>query len=310
MIEDAIVEARRIDLTQTKNEDAVNGKYKKYGQDPFGLMLMGMLYEADKDYNDAFIAYRNAKEVYEKDETGIYRPNKPHTLEQDLVRTSKRAGIYYESKEELTAMPNGEAIIFWENGLAPVKVEKNLFFSLIKKDGAYFFISGDIIIPISYNFEEKDEDFKPSDIGLIRVAWPTYVQRPLNAQFASIKVNDGPLQKMQLVEDVSALAFQIQQDNYFKDLAQNLLRLALKKISELAVTEKNEYAGLALSIANAATEKADTRNWQSLPSAIHYTRVPLEKGLNVIEVITNNGQKYTYNIIGNGNTVFRNAVTY
>lgn len=310
LIEDAIVEARRIDLTQAKNADAVNGKFKKYGQDPFGLMLMGMLYEADKDYNNAFIAYRNAKTAYQNDETGIYRSNYPHTLEQDLVRAAKFAGIYYESIHTLVPVPNGEVIVFWENGLAPIKQEKNLFFSLIKKDGMFFFVSGDIIIPISYNFEEKDKDFKPSDIGIVRVAWAYYVQRPLNAKFATVKINGGPTQNLQLVEDISALAFQIEKDNYFKELGENVLRLALKKISELAIADKNEYAGLALSVANAASEKADTRNWQSLPSAIHYTRIPLEKGMNKIEITTSNGQKFTHEVMGIGKTVFRNAVTY
>lgn len=109
---------------------------------------------------------------------------------------------------------------------------------------------------------------------------------------------------------MTGIAFQIERDNYLKELGKNLLRLTLKKISEMAVAEKNEYAGLALGIANVATEKADTRNWQSLPSQISYLRIPLEKGTNTIDITTNTGEKFSFVIEGRGGTIFRNVVTY
>ena len=37
---------------------------------------------------------------------------------------------------------------------------------------------------------------------------------------------------------------------------------------------------------NFASEQADTRNWQTLPHSIYYTRVPLKKGENEIELYT------------------------
>jgi len=308
-VEEALVEARRIDLTQAKNNNAVNGKLKKYGKDPFGLMLMGMLYEADKDYNNAFIAYRNAKKVYQEDQTGIFSSNIPTSLEQDLVRTAAYAGMAYQSDIALEELPYGEAIIFWETGLAPIKEEKNVFFSLNKKNGSFFFQSDDIFIPIDYDFDKDDPDFDPSDIGMIRLALPYYIPRPQAVQSAFVTHNEQR-KELQLIQDVSALAFQIERDNYFKELGKNLLRIALKKISELSVAEQNEYAGLAMGIANVATEKADTRNWQSLPSQIHYIRVPLKKGMNTIKVNCSNGTVQEFNIEGKGQMVFKNVVTY
>ena len=35
---------------------------------------------------------------------------------------------------------------------------------------------------------------------------------------------------------------------------------------------------------NTVTEKADTRNWQSLPAFVSYVRVPLQEGENTITV--------------------------
>ncbi|MFT5819655.1 MAG: hypothetical protein ACI8ZM_000880 [Crocinitomix sp.] len=308
-IEEAIVEARRIDLSQMVNENAVGGKLKKYGKDPFGLMLMGMIYEADKDFNNAFIAYTNAKKIYDTDETGLYHEQYPESLERDLVRTSAYAGRHYQSDLEKTNLPFGEAIIFWENGMAPIKQEKNLYFSLNEDNGNFFFTSDQIHVPIDYNFGKDDEDFDPSDIGMIRLALPYYIQRQNAVQSAYVTHNDKR-KDLHLIEDISALAFQIERDNYFKELGKNLLRIALKKISELAAGKQNEIVGTALNIANVATEKADTRNWQSLPSQIHYVRIPLEEGMNNITVICSNGQTQTFEIRGGGGKVFRNVVSY
>ena len=78
----------------------------------------------------------------------------------------------------------------------------------------------------------------------------------------------------------------------------------------MALGEQNEIAGVLLSIANFATEKADTRNWQSLPSQIQFARIPLKKGINHIEMEMQNGDLVTFDVEGNGKMVFENVVTY
>jgi hypothetical protein len=72
------------------------------------------------------------------------------------------------------------------------------------------------------------------------------------------------------------------------EMSKSLLRVALKKAAEEAVRSENEDLGFVLGIVNAVTEKADTRNWQTLPYAIHYTRVPLNSGNNQIKFSMNN----------------------
>lgn len=307
-LEEALVEVRRIDLKQAKNNHAVSGKLKKYGKDPFGLMLMGMIYEADGDYNNAFIAYRNAQKVYDEDQTGLYS-RYPFTLEEDLARTAAMAGMTYPIKTTYDHLENGELILFWENGLAPIKEEKNIIFSLNQNNQDYYFESDDLQVPVDYDFSKDDPNFNPSDIGTIRLAIPYYVPRPFGLRSATVTHNKQPV-RIEQISDITGLAFQIERDNYLKELGKNLLRITLKKISELALTEQNEYAGFALGVANFATEKADTRNWQSLPGEIQYTRIPLEEGTNVITISFNNGEKKTFEVEGNGQRVFEHVVTY
>ena len=80
-----------------------------------------------------------------------------------------------------------------------------------------------------------------------------------------------------------------------RELAQAIGRLATKKAMEALADEHDENLGTLLNIVNTLTEKADTRNWQTLPYSINYTRIPLTKGQNriILETYTPNGPKNT-----------------
>jgi hypothetical protein len=120
----------------------------------------------------------------------------------------------------------------------------------------------------------------------------------------------------------------------FRELSSTLTRLAVKKLAEAAIRqsgtnnnnnnkteeqkkkdqkEKNqrEAIALGLQVFNFATEKADTRNWQSLPHTIYYTRVPLQPGANTLSLQLNGraAQAVTLNVNGNGGLQYRNICT-
>ena len=63
-----------------------------------------------------------------------------------------------------------------------------------------------------------------------------------------------------------------------REIGNNILRIATKQAIEQITRNENENLGALVSIVNAVTEKADTRNWQSLPYALYYTRVQLPAG--------------------------------
>lgn len=312
-MDDAVVEARQLNLKEQSLFVSKKGKTKKYAQDPFGLTLMGMIYEADGDFNNAFIAYRNALEYYQSSK--IFKNKIPSTLAGDVNRTAMLSGINYhvvDNTELSTKGEGGELILFWENGLAPIKKEKNVFFSMNKgsKEGLYIFsdAGGTIQIPVNYDFDENEEGFNPSDIGLLRIAHSYYVSRGQLNHHATLSAN-GKQHQFNLGEDIEQLSFQIEKESYFKELGKRLIRMVIKKIAEIKLAEQNEVAGLALGIANVAMEKSDTRNWQSLPNQVHYARIPLKKGQNKVEVRLDNGQVITLDVAGNGKMVFKNIVT-
>jgi hypothetical protein len=85
---------------------------------------------------------------------------------------------------------------------------------------------------------------------------------------------------LESAEDINAIAFKTLNDRFLREMAGSLLRVATKQALEEVTRKEDKTAGAILSIVNAATEKADTRNWQCLPHSISYTRIPLTNGDN------------------------------
>ena len=89
-----------------------------------------------------------------------------------------------------------------------------------------------------------------------------------------------------------------------RELSNSLLRVGIKQGLKYAASKQNEWLGLAVSLTNAITEKADTRNWQTLPYSISYTRLPLSNGTNNLTLRLNarNGSQHTeqFSIEGGG----------
>ena len=71
-------------------------------------------------------------------------------------------------------------------------------------------------------------------------------------------------------------------------MSEALLRLALKQLSAAALKKENEGLGVALNLMNAITEQADTRNWQTLPYQISYTRISLNEAKYPINISFDN----------------------
>jgi hypothetical protein len=332
--EDAIVEARRITLQAQEQGDKYNNKDSRYSNDAFSLMLQGMLYESNNDVNNAFISYRNAAEIYLKspDKT-YYGTSMPVELEEDVIRTAKLNGFTTEADQFETtfgikyepAQPSegGELIFFWENGLAPVKTQVDLFFSLVRNsNGDLFFTdaAGGLVVPFNYSGDRNRVNTK--SVESLRVAFPKYVAQTPYYSSASISVNnqDAPLIK---AEDINELAFKTLQQRTLKEMGGILSRLAVKKIAEysLRAAAKSdgktngllEGLGYGIQLYSLLSEKADTRNWQSLPAYISYARIPLQKGDNQVRITLKNAQgateTKTISVQGTGRLQFYNYAT-
>lgn len=335
--EDALVEIRRLDIALKAQSDAHGGKLTSYAKDAFLLEFMGIIYESNGEINNAFIAYRNALEVYEANNGEFYGTLLPRHLIASVINTAQILGFYSESeyyatKYKLTAelkKPFGkgtaELIVIIEQGLAPEKREQNFFLATDQNGLAVFYYidenGNSIQVPFNYGFYNinSSNGLSAADFRMTRVAIP-YCQ-PIYDPFKvpSISINGDTL-KAELIEDFNNIGVNLLRQRKLTEIADAIARLIVKKLTEKGLqagteqvvknnsnkqqAEKNKDAeligsvvGLLANVANNVIEKADTRYWQSLPAALHYVRVPLKEGMNTVYLQCGNKTK-TLNITG------------
>lgn len=344
---EALVEARRISLANNALQDKFTNKQNKYSKDAFALNLQGMLYEAAGDINNAFIAYRNAADMYLNNNNTYYNVALPKQLMQDVLRTANIMGFGAEQQryEKLfntnllaDSSNSGSLIVFFEKGFAPIKRERNF---IVTKDenglnGFYFFDEMGNRNNLNFDANQYNLNFNNNaslqSFRSFRVAMPYYEIRSYNNNTQEVVVNNKSY-TTETAQDINNISINVLKERMLTEIANALARQITKRLTELAAQksaeaiskgkeDKNakdadkkkkeekaksagEVAGFLLNMINNATEKADTRNWQSLPAFIQYVRVPLKKGENLISI---NGKSFS--IIGNGKLQFMNKVIW
>ncbi|MEP4095170.1 hypothetical protein [Reichenbachiella sp.] len=285
--EGALVECRRLNNRLIK----LSEKYKndaRYKRDAFIHNLMGLIYDADKDYNNAFIAYRNAYDIYKDDYTDMFGVTPPEQLKKDLLRTAYLIGFdeelrQYENEFGSKYIPSkadgGDLVFLWNNGLGPVKDEFSINFTVIHGEGGLVTFNNEDM-GFSFPFwlaDDEDPNGNLSDLEFYRMTIPKYSERMPVFHQATLTV-DNKNYALERAEDINQIAQYSLNQRMGLELGKSLLRLAIKKTAEKEVREESEGWGAALGVLNALTEKADTRNWQTIPHTIYYTRAALPLG--------------------------------
>ena len=127
-----------------------------------------------------------------------------------------------------------------------------------------------------------DKDKERSDLHRLeffKVAFPRYDERPEYYREAWLQTDSASI-PLELSQDISKIAFHSLRERMVLEFSKGLLRAALKKATELSIKKEDEALAALIGVVNALTEKADTRNWQTLPHSIYYARVPLHAGAN------------------------------
>lgn len=312
--DDALVECKRMQIKLQRITDAYGGK-NAYKRDAFAHVLLGIIYDAQKNYNDAFIAYRNAIEIYEQDYATGLNTGIPDQLKKDVIRTAYLTGFneegkQFETKFNLTYQPpkdsTGSLVFFWNEGLGPVKDEWSINFYVVPGGGnMIYFENPELNLRFNYNAGGEDQKKSLSKLKVVRAAFPKYITRnPVYLKGHLINDSLKTDNVLELAEPINAIAYKSLNDRMLRELAEALARLAIKQLAEMEARKENEGLGAAVSILNAITEQADTRNWQLLPYSILYTRVELPQGKQSMSLnLSGNGisdtRKFDFNIRGN-----------
>ncbi|HEY5825710.1 MAG TPA: hypothetical protein VIT44_15155, partial [Cyclobacteriaceae bacterium] len=204
----------------------------------------------------------------------------------------------------------GELLFFWHNGLSPIKAEWGINFVITRSRNWITFTNTNLGLSFPFNIENYNEKDKNglANLEIFRVAFPKYIERP--EHFSSAKINcNGSTFNLELTEDINKVAFKVLSERMTHEFSKALIRAALKKVTEYQVKKSDKALGSVIGLINAITEKADTRNWQTLPHSIYYSRIPLSEGKNTIQFELQDAQRvstmheFTYEV-KKGETLF------
>lgn len=309
--EEALVECRRLNIRLQQLSDRYNSD-NYYRQDAFIQNLMGIIYDSDKDYNNAFIAYKNAYNIYQNEYEKMFQLKAPQQLKMDILRTAFLSGFESEFQSyklefsfpdyQYTPNSGGELIFFWHNGLSPYKAEWSIQF-VIDHGNSQNIIFNNPQLGLSFSFSRSNysqsELINLSRMEFFHVAFPKYIERYLYYQEGSLEANENEY-KLEIAEDINKIGFKVLEERMGFELTKALVRFAIKKSSEYALKKEDKNWGALLNVLNTITEKADTRNWQTLPHSIYYSRVPLPEGQTTL----------TLRLRGNSNQQDERTFTY
>lgn len=280
-LSDALVEARRADeflkkiqVQYEKEEEKVGTLYK---QDAFMLWLVGLFYEVEGSFADAYLAYKTSYRAYNEEYAKQFGQPAPNFLKEDLVRTAELAGRPEDAAEHRAAFGGGgdslqkagagmaEVVLLHGSGEAPFKKQK--------------FIQG--IMPDSY---------------VLRIAIPEFRARKHQIRYAEMEVS-GQRARTEPMEPITRIAL----DNYKHRLpaitARAIARATIKYVASKGAKKAVEgdgsdnnrkiagaLIGLFANIAGAASEQADLRAWTMLPSEVNATRMWVPAGDHTVTV--------------------------
>lgn len=283
--EAALVECKRMQLRLQNNIDYFKQKCK-YKDDAFVHLLTGMVYEMQADYNNAYIAYKNAVEIYQNQYNTNYGTLVPNQLKSDLIKMALLNGFTEEANkfmvdfnltESQVLADTANVFLFWNNGLCPIKDEDQIMFTANAQTDFVYFKNKDLDIVIPYQLNHNDSNLRK--LTFVRVVFPKYVSRVPVVTSGKITSDSFPIhQTFEEIQPVDHIAYTSLSDRMFKEISEAVIRAAFKQTAALSAGSKDDGLATALSLLAAVTEQADTRNWQTLPFNINYCKVALPAG--------------------------------
>lgn len=270
-LEDAIVEARKVDLKLNEYSRQYDGK-NSYKQDAFVRYIMGVLYEANGETNDAFISYKLAYDAYKAYDT-LYATHCPSYLKSDLVRTAGQLGFQDELQEyeQMFGMKYSESrsdqgtlLVLVYSGKGPIKEEVKLKVSIMDNDGVvHTFVAA---IP---KFQSRQSGVRSYTIS-VSGSGISEDRRPEMGE------NVEAIAAKNLDERIGLIYLKTAGRALLKFLAAEKAKQEMKKKSDSHVA--NFLASVVVDAAYDASEKADVRTWRSLPHDIQLVRLQLPPG--------------------------------
>jgi uncharacterized protein len=273
MPESALVEARRIDhrlhlLSQDQR--------KIYQQNAFSRYLTGILYEADREWNDAYISYQKTRELMPSWKglgVDLWRMATLLRMPDEQARWLKEYGLteadLAAARENLPRSNHGELVIFYQNGIAPRKRPHPNFYSI-----------------------------------------PVFVPRYNPVRRAIVKVNGTKKAETAVLHNIEQTAIRNLEDKYAVLISRKVGGVVAKEVLSHQIEQRTGNYGFGdlARLVMYLSDQADLRSWNLLPRDLQIARIPLEPGEHEVTIeLPSSSARFTEKVeIEDGKKVYLN----
>jgi hypothetical protein len=212
---------------------------KNYEQNGFASYLSGAMWEADHKWDDAYISYKDAyKQLGDK-----------KIIEKDLIRSSKEA-----QRPDDYAMWKGK---FKETSIRDAVANPN--------DGELVFI-----------YQQGRGPVKKPNPNFPRI--PKLYPQKTEADRARIFINGQNPHDTEMLYSVTDIAIKTLDDQYAGLIAKRVGGIVAKYAVSETIAKKNEALGFLTWIGLNLADRADLRQWSTLPGTLQVARISLPAG--------------------------------
>jgi hypothetical protein len=251
--EDALVEARRVNrklyLMTTEGK-------RKYKQNAFARYLSGILFEADKNWNDAYVDYKLTAELLPtfpgigRDLWAMaWKMKNREDLEKWKTKYRLTDEDIEEAKKRVSTQRPAEVVVLFENGISPKKAPHPNFYSVPK--------------------------FNPRF-------------NPVTSGEVSISGEKGTVAKGQthVLMNIESVAIENLDEKWGGLLAKKIGGVVAKEVVGNVIDSKTGNSGLGtiVKLALYVSDQADTRSWNLLPRDLQIARFPVAPGTYTVRV--------------------------
>ena len=239
------------------------GKVKNGFQNAYTFYLSGILYEINSDFNDAYIDYKRAIEIYPENrylQQDVLRLATKLGMQDDLLNFEKRFGKYQTDESE----NKGQVVILIEQDIVNSKQDVGLNLPVGRSNNGLKFFS--FSLPVYQGTLPKHSKLNVNQAGQ---------NYPSNE-----------------IVRIQSLAAKDLQDQLPSLLTRQVVRVVAKeKMRQKLSREAGDIGNILASIYNIASERADTRSWSTLPDQVDIVRMNLPSGKQTLKVEINGQQK-------------------
>jgi hypothetical protein len=212
---------------------------KNYEQNPFALYLGAIIWEADEKWDDAYISYKSTYELVPD-----YKP-----LHEDLIRAAIRA-----SRDDDLAR--------WRKEFPEVKIKPEW------KDPIY----GELVLV----YQQGWGPHKLPRPGSPR--FPGLYHTPTLTRGAELNVEEVAKIQAEEIYSVENIAIKTLDDDFASLVGMRVAGVATKAVLADQIAQKNQLLGAVAFLALNASDRADLRQWSTLPETFQIARIRLKEG--------------------------------